>query len=311
LGEPRIAVTGAGGYLGGRLVGALHAAGIEVAALVRRPAPWLPVRASALDLAAVEVADLAAELEGCSAVVHLAGPNEVDTMRDVDRAVGSTLAAARRVAAASVDAGVGRLVVLSTTHVYGAAEQPGTVLGPGSVAKPRHPYAIARLAAEHIAATDGPAELVVLRLTNAVGALPDPRVERWTLVANDLCRQAVEGPVITLRTSGHQWRDFIALADAVEIISAAALGAVPSGTYDLGSGVPTRVLDLATMVAEEASVILDRPTSVSAPAHDGPSPEPSAVDVRPLAGLGLRAHTDLRDAVRETLRACVAQPSRG
>lgn len=307
--SPLIAVTGAGGYLGGRLVGALHAGGTDVSAFARRPVPWLPVPTTTLDLATADVDELARAFARCGAVVHLAGANEVEAARDVDGTLAATLAAGRRVAAAAALAGVERLVVLSTTRVYGAAAVPGATLDSRTVPCPRHPYAIARLAVEHLAASEGPAHLVVLRLTNSVGALPDPRVDRWSLVANDLCRQATKGGVLHLRTSGHQWRDFIALTDAIVVIEAAARGEVPAGTYDLGSGTPTRVLDLATTVADVATEILGRSTSVSAPPHEGPSPAASPVDVTPLAELGLRPTTRLREAVRETLLACLDRPA--
>jgi UDP-glucose 4-epimerase len=302
-----IAVTGAGGYVGGRLVRALVAAGDEVRPFARRPVDWLPAPTAVGDLATRPIDELTGQLAGCAAVVHLAGANEVQAARDPDGTLAATAAAGRRVAAAARAAGVERLVVLSTTHVYGAAEGP--VLGSGTLPRPRHPYAIARLAVEHLAAAAGPAELVVLRLTNAVGAAADPRVDRWSLVGNDLCRQASLGPTVRLRTSGLQWRDFIALGDAVEAIATAARGAVPAGTYDLGSGRSRQVLELARIVADTATELTGRATAVEAPAAEGAAPTPATVDVAPLAALGVRASTSLEDAVRETLVACLEHPT--
>lgn len=307
--SPAIAVTGAGGYLGGRLISALHASGAEVRAVARRSVPWLPVPTMVHDLAVAEIDRLAGAFDGCEAVVHLAGANEVEAERDVDGAMAATMAAGRRAAVAASLAGVDRFVVLSTTHVYGAAATPGVTLDARTVPLPRHPYAVARLAVEHLAASVGPPHLVVLRLTNAVGAPADPRVERWSLVANDLCRQAAEGSELRLRTSGHQWRDFVALTDVIAAIDAAARGGIPAGTYDLGSGTPTRVLDLATTIAEVATEVIGRPTTVSAPPQEGPSPAPTSIDVTPLADLGVRPMIPLRDAVRETLLACLGQPA--
>ena len=55
-------------------------------------------------------------------------------------------------------------------------------------------------------------EVVVLRLTNSIGALVAPSVNRWTLLANDLCRQAaLTGRGLVSQTHGCQWRDFVAL----------------------------------------------------------------------------------------------------
>ncbi|MGQ0830583.1 MAG: NAD-dependent epimerase/dehydratase family protein [Microthrixaceae bacterium] len=306
--SPSVVVTGAGGYVGGRLVTSLLGEGFHVLPIVRQPVEWLPVAATVLDLAAVDEATLVRAFDGHDAVVHLAGPNEVESARTPDTAMATTLAAARRVAAAARSASVGRLVVASTVHVYGAAAAPRAVLTTATVPQPRHPYAIARLGAEHLAAANGPDDLVVLRLTNAVGAPADPRVDRWTLVANDLCRQAVERGELRLTSTGEQFRDFVALHDVLLALCAGARGDIPPGTYNLGSGTATRVLDLASLIADVATEFVGARIQVDAPPPTGDAPAASVVDVAPLAAVGLVAATPLRDAVRETLLACVSGP---
>ena len=52
---------------------------------------------------------------------------------------------------------------------------------------------------------------MILRLTNAVGAPADPSVDRWSLVANDLCPPGRADGRLALRSAGVQWRDFVAL----------------------------------------------------------------------------------------------------
>src|SRR5690606_31227899 len=107
---------------------------------------------------------------------------------------------------------VPRVVYLSTVHVYGARAEEGIRLSESLRPEPRHPYPVSRLAAEHtLASALVPEALVVLRMSNAVGAPARPNLDRWTLVTNDLSRQAVVSGVMTLRTSGLQERDFVAL----------------------------------------------------------------------------------------------------
>src|SRR3546814_9959550 len=62
---------------------------------------------------------------------------------------------------------------------------------------------LARLASEHLLQS-GP-DTVVLRLTNAVGAPAHPSVDRWTLVAADLCRSAVSTGSSEERRVGEGW----------------------------------------------------------------------------------------------------------
>ena len=84
-------MTGAGGYLGGRLVAGLAAADTPPRALVRSRLPWLATPDQhVVDL--LEPVDVVATaLEGCDAVVHLAGHNEVVAARDPDRALAETV----------------------------------------------------------------------------------------------------------------------------------------------------------------------------------------------------------------------------
>ena len=112
---------------------------------------------------------------GVDAVVHLAGENEVLAGRRAGRRAGGTVVATERVAEAA-RRGRRRPPRL---HVDGAClrrrgSSPGAEPRPRSLrAEPRSAYAISRLASEHVAATFAATyELVVLRLTNSVGA-PD------------------------------------------------------------------------------------------------------------------------------------------
>lgn len=304
-----VAVTGAGGYVGGRLVAHLARQGRAVRALSRRPAPWLP-DAVPVDLAAGDDVDLVAALDGCDAVVHLAGASEVRFAADADTALAETVVAAQRVARASAAAGIDRVVVASTVHVYGAALRSGSTVDHRTVPQPRHAYAVARLAGEHLVAGSVPSP-VALRLTNAVGAPVDGRVDRWTLVANELCARAARGEALVLRSSGRQWRDFVDLGDVCDVLAAATDPDFPAGTYDLGSGTSTTVLALAELVAEVAADVTGHRPAVEAPPHDGPVPEPFAVSIAALAGLGHRPSTPLRASVEETIRGCLADPPPG
>jgi UDP-glucose 4-epimerase len=299
-----VLVTGAAGYLGGRLVGALAGAGVSVRASARS---WSPSLEPADDVVLLDLlgdeAVVSRACDGIDTVVHLAGPNE--TAADPDAVLADTVVAGRRVAAAATAAGVRRIVYVSTVHVYGAAMAPGAVLSEGTVPEPRSPYAIARLAVEHLVGGSG-CEAVIVRLTNGVGAPATPGVDRWSLVANDLCRQAVLEGSLRLRSSGMQWRDFVALEDVCRVLTACAEGtAVPPGTYLLGSGSPVTVRHLADLVAQAVEAHGEHRPAVHAPPPEGDPPEPWRVDVGRLAALGLGATVPLSSAVDETVRFCL------
>lgn len=302
-----VVVTGAGGYLGGRVVSHLACAGDRrVRASSRRPAPWLPVSVDVVDLVADD-AGLAELVSGADAVVHLAGMNEAVAADDPDRAVAETVAAARRVAEACATVGIGRLVYVSTVHVYGHALVPGTTVTEDALPEPRSAYAVARLAAEHLVAA-ATSDAVVLRLTNGVGRPVSPHVDRWSLVANDLCRQAAITGTLRLRTDGLQWRDFVALDDVCRIVAAALDPvAVPAGTYNLGSGNPLTVRDLAELVQNAAESATGLRPPLFSPAPKAAPDRPYFVSTERLAALGLSANVPITAAIEETVHFCLDQ----
>ena len=290
-----IVVTGAAGYVGGRLVG--HLTGAAVRPLGRD------------DLTADR---LPTAVQGATAVVHLAGANEVEAVSDPDGAMSRTVTTTRQVAAAAAAAGVERIVYVSTIHVYGAAMTEDAVVREDTVPAPRHPYATARLASEHIAATEAGADrLVVLRLTNAVGPPATPTVARWTLLVNDLCRQAATDKRLVLKSAGDQWRDFVAMDDAVRAIAAATdPAALPSGTYNLGRGVSHTVMEVAVQVQDAFEALTGARPPIEHPPATGPAPRPYRVDVGRLAAHGLVPASDLSGAIRDTAAFCLENRER-
>lgn len=301
----RIVITGAGGYLGGRLVQHLYDAGVAVTPITRRPHPWLAVDPVVTELRAPA---FDAALEGADAVVHLAGADEVQSAAEPEHSRAATVEAATHVSEAVRHARVPRLVYVSTVHVYGASITDGAVVTEDTPARPQAAYAAARLDGECVAQSVDDA--VVLRLTNAVGAPADPSVQRWTLVANDLSRQAVTEGQVRLRTSGLQWRDFIGMTDVLRAVAHACdVDAVTSGTYNLGTGRSHTVRDLAVLVQDMTEDLTGTRPDLVAPEPPADAPAAYTVSVDRLRAQGWQPAESLHTAVRETVRFCLAHRS--
>jgi UDP-glucose 4-epimerase len=305
-----VAVTGAGGYIGSRLVPVLAGRpGVRVRCLTRQPVSLAgPSEQLTGDLLADD--DLLARLcQDADALVHLAGPDEVLSAAEPAQSAEQAMAGAFRVAAAASAAGVRRVVYLSTVHVYGARLRAGDTVDEETPCEPRAAYAVGRLAAEHVLAAYGP-PLVVFRVTNAVGAPGAPEVDRWTLVANDLCRQGATSGRLRLRTDGMQWRDFVPLTDVCRVVAdAVAPGALAEGVYNLGSGEALTVRTLAAIVAEAFAAVGHGPVPLDAPEPRPDPPDPTHVSVARLGAAGWKADGALADAVSETVRFCLLHRS--
>jgi UDP-glucose 4-epimerase len=303
----RILVTGPGGYIGAGLVRRLLDDGQDVLGLGRDPADYLPIEQVIGDLAR----DPGITREACEdadCVVHLAGEDEVFAARDPAAALGNTVMATQRLVDAAAASGVKRLVYMSTVHVYGEQIREGATVTEDLRPEPRSAYPISRLASEHLVAALAAhgAEVVVLRLTNSVGAPENPAIDRWTLVANDLCRQGALSGRLVLRSSGVQWRDFIALSDVHAGVVAACRGdMLPPGRYNLGSGEPMTVRALAELVQDTFERITGSRPELQAPEPGPERPEPYRVSVERAASHGLQADTSVASAIEETVRFCI------
>jgi nucleoside-diphosphate-sugar epimerase len=113
-------VTGATGFIGRHLVRKLRERGDDVVALVRNPS-----KAAGLDAQLVQ-GDLASEdairqgVAGCDAVFHVGAVYKVGIPKSEHEAMYDTnVRATERVIDSAVDAGVARIVYVSTGNVYG------------------------------------------------------------------------------------------------------------------------------------------------------------------------------------------------
>ena len=123
----RAFVTGAGGLIGTNLVHELVARGVAVRAMVRRARPIRGVRDVDVDLCVGDVLDppevLAGSMRGCDLLFHVATPFAYSGIDQGDLERTATVGT-RNALTAAAKAGVRRVVVTSSSVVFGSSAEP-------------------------------------------------------------------------------------------------------------------------------------------------------------------------------------------
>ncbi len=307
----RILVTGGMGFVGGRVAQSLATRSDVTLTLGSRTAQanpcWLPsAQVVAMDWRSPQSLTLACD--SIDIIVHLAGMNDVDCLRDSVAALEINAVNTARLMQAAKVAGVKRVIYFSTAHVYG----PSLVgqIDESTLPQGRHPYATSHRAAEDVVLTAANANMdsIVLRLSNGFGVPAHSAVNAWMLLMNDLCRQAVTLRSMTLRSTGLQRRDFITLQDVSRVVAHMILlpnNQIGDGLFNVGSGKSLRVIDMVELIQARCTDALGYTPEIirPQPAENEQSPNLDyRIDKLLSTGFSLSGNPVLE--IDETLRMC-------
>ena len=307
----RVLIAGGFGFIGGRLAAHLHRAGHQVVLGSRRvvsPPEWLP-EATVATIDWGDAFALARVCTGIDVLVQAAGMDAAACAADPVAALECNGLGTARLVEAARQAGVRRFIYLSTSHVY-ASPLAGTITEENC---PRniHPYATSHLAGELAllhACERWPMEGVVLRLSNGFGAPMDRSANCWTIVVNDLCRQAVENGSMVLQSSGLQRRDFIPISEdcrVIEFVSKCDLAPAKFNVINVGSGLSKSVLEMAHLIQERCKLTLGfQPELRRQAVTAGERHENLEYRVENLEQLGFTVRTDYGSEIDDLLRYC-------
>ena len=251
----RILITGGFGFIGSRLGQYFYERGFEVilGSRKKRSQPaWLPGAKLAL-LQWDDKEGLRSLCSGVDVVLHCAGMNARDCAANPKAAFEFNGLATERLAHAAAISGVNTFVYFSTAHVYSRALS-GDITEEGRPIND-HPYASTHLFGERAALGanhNSKMNVIVLRLSNIIGAPADKSADCWGLVANDLCRQAIERGHLELRTSGKQFRDFMGISQLMSAVDH-LISYAPnnkSEIFNVGGNYSASIRELAHLIQE-------------------------------------------------------------
>ena len=195
--------------------------------------------------------------------------------------------------------GVGKVVFASTGGaVYG--EQHQFPVPEDHPQYPVSPYGVSKLAGErymHFYSVQYGLPYVALRYANVYGPRQDPHGEAGVVAI--FCGNLAEGRTSRINGTGEQTRDYVYVGDVARANVLALEGQVPSGAYNIGTGIETSVNSLYELLPAISGK--DLPGEYG-PAKPGEQTRSSVDPTLASRGLGWRPEVDLTAGLTETLR---------
>lgn len=250
--QKKLLLTGLTGFVGGHLQAHLEAADSEWRLL---PPP------EAVDLTRPEsLADWCAQRP--DAVIHLAGQTFVpEAFRDPAHTLEVNLLGTLNLLQALKAGGFdGTFLYVSSGDVYGQVEPADLPIRETQLPVPRNPYAVSKLAAEHLCLQWGISEgwrVMVARPFNHVGAGQKPDFV-LSSVARQITRvqRGLQPPLVEVGDVDVT-RDFLDVRDVIAAYFALLAKGRGGETYNVCSGVERSVRELIGQMAELADVRIE------------------------------------------------------
>lgn len=205
------AVTGATGFLGGHVIDRLLADGHTVRAFVRNPAKAAPLAERGVTLIAGAITDreaAAQAFDGCEIVLHIAaaldGPYGIQHHTNVE--------GTRAVMQAAADAGVRRIVHVSTIAVY-AAPLTGRIDEDAPTLPGVYPYSVTKKLAEDVVREIGAQRGIEWTIVRP-GMIYGPGAGTWT----ESLFQLATAPVTPFPIGGRSTAQPIFVADLIDLM---------------------------------------------------------------------------------------------
>lgn len=309
LHKKNILITGATGYLAGRIFQSLEKFNLYHFIFGCRDV----LRASSIDFFAgqelrtfdiAESSTFVSALKGIDIVIHLASMNAQDSQQNPQLAQKINVDMVQKLIEESCTNKISQFVYMSTFHVYGPNVKG--LITESTPVNPENVYAQTHFDAEKLLISNSRITGHVIRLSNAIGAPLIKDISAWKLVANDLCKQAIKTKKMILLSTGDQKRDFVAascIGDAIHALVSNLEN--KSSTYNLGSERTMSILEMAELIQKSCrdnlgfTPQLERKIDPLITADSFPM---FTYSNERLRSLGFKMTTSLEDEIKKTLK---------
>jgi UDP-glucose 4-epimerase len=291
----RVLVTGGSGFIGSHVVDKLADAGFEPRIYDLQESPHH--EPGSVDTVVGDLFDrerLAAAMEDCQAVVHLAAYADVGIVaKEPVEAEECNSRGTLAVLEAARDTGT-RVIYGSTIWVYGASGD-GLIDEDSPLGLPDHLYTASKLAGEMYCTSY--AELYDVPCTILRFGIPYGPRARPAAVIPIFISKALEGEPLTIAGDGLQTRRFVYVEDLARGIVAGLERGEANRVYNLAGDEAVTIRELADIVSD----LIDDTEIVHTPGRNGDFGGAVISNERAAAELGWRASTPLREGVRSYL----------
>ena len=307
-----VLLTGGFGTLGGRISANLSKSpeiNLRLASRQKRQPPsWAP-KAEVCVVDFENQNSIKQMLHEVTDVVHLAALNDYECRAEPEKAQLVNVEYTRRVVEQAGQIKKLRFIYLSTIQVYGNSLTG--VITETSPTDPQDAYSQTHLDAERIvehAHNTQQLEGIRLRSANGFGAPMSPDAKIWQIIANDLCRQAVETKKLTLKSHGLQSRNFVPFTDVCSAVYH-SLGMSPQqtgdGLFNLGGRKSLQIIQMAELVATRCGAVLGFTPKIEKP-NETPDSVPPAFEYSSdkLLATGFILNCDLEREIDSLLQSC-------
>ena len=301
----RVLVTGGAGFIGSNLVRALLERGDEVRVLDNfssgSPANLLGIDVELVEGDLRSYERVATAVRGTDVVLHQGAlPSVPRSIQDPLTSSAVNVEGTLNVVLAARDHGVRRLVVASSSSVYGDA--PGMPREESQPVSPLAPYAVSKLAAEQYALAAHRVyglETVALRYFNVFGERQDP-LSGYAAVIPKFTRAMLAGERPPIHGDGSTSRDFTHVENVVQAnLAAAGDSPAPVGkTINVAMGASHTLNDLVGHLNDVIGTDLEPTYGDPRP---GDVPESMADVTRARELLGYEPRVDFLEGLRRTV----------
>jgi UDP-glucose 4-epimerase len=308
-------ITGGYGYLGSHCVDFFSRKGHNITILTRRIPPEMKQWGEKFNNFYADISQpdqLTGSCDNVDVVIHFAAINEIICAKNTKESILINGLGTKNLLDEAISKNVKKFVYISTFHVYGATKS--SFISEETCPYPIHNYGISHYLAElfcnQMMSTSN-IQTIILRLSNGYGAPLFPSIDRWSLVMNAFCKEAVENKKITLKTKGIQKRDFVSIIDIIQAISLVIqkpMNPSENNIFNVGGDNALSIVEMAQIVANEYQGIYGKKIYVEfAPnlieiTHN----IDFSFSIEKIKKLGFIPNGSIKEEIKKTLQLCMS-----